>query len=200
MARKKLSRNASCPCGSGKKYNVCCLKKGIEYLEEGGGAIHQSVPMTDDVAEVLRVQREKFVERFGREPGPDDPLFFDLPHVEHLEAMMVTDMKAAGMGQSRSEACENSLFYRHFLRVGFRRTPAITFFFRPNSDQPPTRQNEAWNPSGEAQSRIRLEQIELAENRPLTKATGCMRSFCSKLNSSSLNRSPFCGASSSTTV
>jgi len=80
MAREKLSRNTPCPCGSGKKYKVCCLKKGIEYAEDASGTIHQSVPMTGEVAEVFRVQREKFVERFGREPGPDDPVFFDMPH------------------------------------------------------------------------------------------------------------------------
>ncbi|MHB1033616.1 MAG: SEC-C metal-binding domain-containing protein [Pirellulales bacterium] len=27
MIRKKLSRNAPCPCGSGKKSKKCCLKK-----------------------------------------------------------------------------------------------------------------------------------------------------------------------------
>jgi len=97
MAREKLSRNAPCPCGSGKKYKVCCLKKGIEYAEDAGGTIRQSVPMTDEVAEVFRVQREKFVERFGREPGPDDPVFFDMPHPEHVEAAMVADMQAAGI-------------------------------------------------------------------------------------------------------
>ena len=30
MARKKLSRNAPCPCGSGKKYKHCCYGKGVE--------------------------------------------------------------------------------------------------------------------------------------------------------------------------
>jgi hypothetical protein len=33
----------------------------------------------------------------GREPGPDDLLFPDMPHPEHLEAIMVEDMKAAGL-------------------------------------------------------------------------------------------------------
>jgi hypothetical protein len=97
VTRKRLSRNAPCPCGSGKNYKVCCLRKGIEYTEDDAGAVHQSIPMTDDVAEVLQVQRQKFVERFGREPGPDDPVFFDLPHPEHVEAMMVEDMRAAGI-------------------------------------------------------------------------------------------------------
>ena len=30
MPRKKLSRNAPCPCGSGKKYKHCCWGKGVE--------------------------------------------------------------------------------------------------------------------------------------------------------------------------
>jgi hypothetical protein len=30
MARKKLSRNAPCPCGSGKKYKQCCYNKDVE--------------------------------------------------------------------------------------------------------------------------------------------------------------------------
>src|SRR5262249_45763796 len=30
MPHKKLSRNAPCPCGSGKKYKHCCHGKGVE--------------------------------------------------------------------------------------------------------------------------------------------------------------------------
>ena len=30
MPRKKLSRNAPCPCGSGKKYKHCCHGKDFE--------------------------------------------------------------------------------------------------------------------------------------------------------------------------
>jgi hypothetical protein len=30
MARKRLSRNDPCPCGSGKKYKHCCYAKGVE--------------------------------------------------------------------------------------------------------------------------------------------------------------------------
>ena len=97
MARKKLSRNAPCPCGSGKRYKVCCLRKGIEFTEDDAGTVRQSVPMSDDVAEVVRAQRQKFIDRFGREPGPDDPIFFDLPHPEHVEHLMVEGMKAAGL-------------------------------------------------------------------------------------------------------
>ena len=31
MARRKLSRNAPCPCGSGKKYKQCCYRKSPEF-------------------------------------------------------------------------------------------------------------------------------------------------------------------------
>ena len=30
MSHKKISRNAPCPCGSGKKYKHCCYGKGVE--------------------------------------------------------------------------------------------------------------------------------------------------------------------------
>jgi hypothetical protein len=39
MARKKLSRNARCPCGSGKKYKHCCYGKRFDYEED-----HESKP------------------------------------------------------------------------------------------------------------------------------------------------------------
>jgi hypothetical protein len=30
MDRDRVSRNAPCPCGSGKKYKHCCLRKEVE--------------------------------------------------------------------------------------------------------------------------------------------------------------------------
>jgi hypothetical protein len=35
------------------------------------------VPMTPRVYEALLKQRRAFIDKFGREPGPDDPVFFD---------------------------------------------------------------------------------------------------------------------------
>ena len=35
------------------------------------------VPMTPRVHEALLEQRKAFIEKFGREPGPNDPVFFD---------------------------------------------------------------------------------------------------------------------------
>ena len=36
-----------------------------------------SVPMTPRMRELLLKQQEAFIKKFGREPGPEDPLFFD---------------------------------------------------------------------------------------------------------------------------
>jgi hypothetical protein len=52
--------------------------------------------------------RQDFVAQHGREPGPDDRLFPDLPHPEHLEAMMVEDMKAAGLDPAYIYAFEQT--------------------------------------------------------------------------------------------
>ena len=35
------------------------------------------IPITPEMAEALSLQREAFIAKFGREPGPDDPLLFD---------------------------------------------------------------------------------------------------------------------------
>ncbi|MFC1706287.1 SEC-C metal-binding domain-containing protein [Planctomycetota bacterium] len=40
---KKLSRNAPCPCGSGKKYKACCLRKGFKWTHATDGTISREV-------------------------------------------------------------------------------------------------------------------------------------------------------------
>jgi hypothetical protein len=97
MPHKKLPRNAPCPCGSGKPYEDCCWGKGFEWVEDEAGTVYKSTPVTPEVQDALEQLRQAFVQKYGREPGPDDLLFPDLPHTERLEAMMVEDMKAAGM-------------------------------------------------------------------------------------------------------
>jgi hypothetical protein len=74
-----------------------CWDKGFEWVEDEAGAVYRSTPMAPELKEALEQLRQAFVAKHGREPGPDDLLFPDLPHPEHLEAMMVEDMKAAGL-------------------------------------------------------------------------------------------------------
>ncbi len=88
-------------CGSGKKYKNCCYGKAFEWEEDEAGSVFKSVPMSPEAAgemkDILEEQRRKFVEKYGREPRPGDPIFFDMPHPEHLEHEMVEAMKAAGL-------------------------------------------------------------------------------------------------------
>jgi hypothetical protein len=37
----------------------------------------QNVPLSPGVLELLEQQKQRFVAKFGREPGPKDPIFFD---------------------------------------------------------------------------------------------------------------------------
>lgn len=97
MPRKRLSRNASCPCESGKKYGHCCYDRGFEYSVDEDGTIFKSIPMSDELVEVIEEQKRKFVETHGREPGPGDNLFFDMPPLEHAEHYMIEGMKQAGL-------------------------------------------------------------------------------------------------------
>ena len=97
MARKRVSRNAPCPCGSGKKYKKCCWGKGFEWEEDESGTIYKSTPLSPEMDDMLQEQRQKFIDKHGREPGPDDPVFFDMPPLEHIEHQMVEAMKKAGI-------------------------------------------------------------------------------------------------------
>ena len=72
MPPKKFPRNARvpvqrapCPSDSGKKYRDCCYDKGFEYLVDEDGTILKSMPMSDDLAEVIEEQKRKFQEGMG---------------------------------------------------------------------------------------------------------------------------------------
>ncbi len=108
MARRKVSRNAPCPCGSGKKYKKCCWGKGFDWEEDEAGNLYRSTPIPPEVANILRAQRQEFVDKHGRQPGPEDPVFFDMPHPEHLEHRMVEDMKVAGIDPALIYAFEKT--------------------------------------------------------------------------------------------
>jgi hypothetical protein len=108
MARKKLSPKAICPCGSGKQYQDCCWDKNFEWVKDDDGAILKEIPIPDELAELLQEQRQAFIDEYGREPGPDDLLFPDSPHPEHLEHMMVEEMKKAGIDPALIHAFEKT--------------------------------------------------------------------------------------------
>jgi len=108
MARKKLSPEAICPCGSGRRYKNCCWHKEFEWIKDDDGTILKEIPIPDELAELLQEQRQAFIDEYGREPGPDDLLFPDAPHPEHLEHLMVEDMKKAGIDPALIHAFEET--------------------------------------------------------------------------------------------
>lgn len=108
MARKQVRRNAPCPCGSGKKYKQCCLRKDFEWIEDDDGSLFKAMPMSEEMAEVLEDQRQAFIAKHGREPGPDDLVFPDLPHPEHMEHQMIEIMKEAGVDPAIIYATERT--------------------------------------------------------------------------------------------
>ena len=95
----KVSRNDPCPCGSGRKYKRCCYAKAAPLVQGPDGELAHALPMSDEMVEILQRQREKFIARYGREPVPDDPIFFDAPSDDEYDAAVT---KANGAGGRRT--------------------------------------------------------------------------------------------------
>jgi len=51
------------------------------------------VPISREMARDLRKQRKAFIKKFGREPGPGDPVFFD-PDAPGPEPVQMSEAKA----------------------------------------------------------------------------------------------------------
>jgi hypothetical protein len=74
------------------------------------------VPMTPRVYEALLEQRKAFIEKFGREPGPGDPVFFD-PDKDvptpidpaRLEADLEKVIRDAGIDPAKAEVIRKLL-------------------------------------------------------------------------------------------
>src|SRR5262249_15414834 len=61
------------------------------------GTVLKSISMSEETVDLLDEQRQKFIEKHGREPGPNDPVFLDIPHPEQVEHLTVKAMKEAGI-------------------------------------------------------------------------------------------------------
>jgi hypothetical protein len=63
------------------------------------------IPINRETAEIIAQQKKLFREQFGREPGPDDPLFFD-PSV--VVPQFLSDESTDEMWKSLLQAAGNS--------------------------------------------------------------------------------------------
>jgi hypothetical protein len=77
---------------------------------------HGVVPMTPRVREALLEQRKAFIEKFGREPGPEDPVFFDpdkdVPtaiDAARLDADLEKAIRDSGIDPAKAEAIRKLL-------------------------------------------------------------------------------------------
>jgi hypothetical protein len=74
------------------------------------------VPMTPRVHDALLKQRKAFIEKFGREPGPNDPVFFDpdkdIPtpiDPARMDADLEKVIRDAGIDPARADAIRRLL-------------------------------------------------------------------------------------------
>lgn len=104
MGRKKVGRNQPCPCGSGRKYKHCCIEKEFDFVEDDDGTVFQNIPISDEMMEILDEQKRKFRDVYGRDPGPNDKVFFDAPPYELIEHGIVQAMQEVGFDPSKVNA------------------------------------------------------------------------------------------------
>ena len=90
---KKLSRNAPCPCGSGRKYKHCCIRKDFEWVKVDDDRIGRQVQLSDEVFSHLDGLRQSYVAERGHEPT----YVFEGAPPELLEHWTVEAMKKAGV-------------------------------------------------------------------------------------------------------
>ena len=105
---KPLGRNSKCPCGSGRRYKQCCLKSNVRYDEDDSGTIRKAVPLSDELGDQLARHMEDLSGDLGRELEPDDSVFPDLPHSEHIEHGLVEAMKSSGVDPALIYAFEQT--------------------------------------------------------------------------------------------
>jgi hypothetical protein len=66
-----------CPCGSGKTYGLCCVRKDFTFERDARGEIVKSIKLSGELIERLREQKERFREVFGRLPKHTDRVIFE---------------------------------------------------------------------------------------------------------------------------
>lgn len=108
MTARKRSRNTPCPCGSGRKYKHCCWNKGFVWGEEEPGQLIREIPLSAETLDLLKEQQHRLREHLGREPNPEDPLFFDAPPLEQVEHQLVQAMKRTGIDPALIHAFEQT--------------------------------------------------------------------------------------------
>lgn len=107
---KKLSRNAPCPCGSGRLYKECCRPKGIEWRRDSRGQWVRSVPLDEAAGDLLRAHIRDLERAKGAPLDPDDLLFPDLASLseEELLGRLAQTLRETGLDPALVYAFERT--------------------------------------------------------------------------------------------
>lgn len=87
--------------------------KGFHYYTDNStGEVLREVPISEqnreEFASLMERQRQQFIEKFGRKPEPNDPVFFDLPNEDTLKREMAETMRKAGIRPALIYATEKT--------------------------------------------------------------------------------------------
>ena len=92
------------------------MQRGLGRPVEPQPTKDPNVKQRPELAEIMRRQRERFVKKFGREPGPKDPVFFD-PSAKKPSPMNLEVAKQRILEAMRKAAIHPSLIHA-FQKTG----------------------------------------------------------------------------------
>lgn len=83
LTRQRIGRNDKCSCKSGKKFKKCCLLKQRPQMSppsmEQMAAMQAAQQQSSHSRIIFEDRLKEFRQRFCREPGPADRIFFEQP-------------------------------------------------------------------------------------------------------------------------
>ena len=87
---EKISRNETCPCGSGKKYKKCCIDKDFDWVINNDGDICKQIPLSTQSIDLLKKQMEIREKELGRPLRGDDTVFNPdtIPSIDKMAQIM----------------------------------------------------------------------------------------------------------------
>jgi hypothetical protein len=85
------------PVRQGAEVQAVLLREGRPLVQGPDGELAHELPIGPEIGEILQRQRAKFIARYGREPGPEDPIFFDAPSDDEYDAAVTKAMEQAGV-------------------------------------------------------------------------------------------------------
>lgn len=86
----------------------------------------KTIKLSGDAKAILEAQARLFEEKFGRPPGPDDPIFFDLD-ADELRPATLLDMEASGVEMLEAAGISPAWIYAHQHTGGLLPRPDGTF-------------------------------------------------------------------------